>query len=101
MHDPIGVSGVQTVPNTLQSRGCLTPRRIAPHSHALLSATARVSRANRFSASNAADAQRAERHHAQAAPFERAAQLEHLRHERLRLDVAVARDRAGELVLDL
>ena len=38
MHEPIGLSGVQTVPNTLQSVGFLTPRRIAPHSQALLSA---------------------------------------------------------------
>ena len=41
MQEPIGVSGVQTVPNTLQSVGLFTPRRIAPHSHALLSATER------------------------------------------------------------
>ena len=41
MHDPIGFSGVQTVPKTLQSAGCLTPRRIAPHSQALLSGTDR------------------------------------------------------------
>ena len=39
MHDPIGFSGVQTVPNTLQSTGFFTPRRIEPHSQALLSGT--------------------------------------------------------------
>ena len=37
MHEPIGFSGVQTVPNSLQSVGFFTPRRIAPHSQALLS----------------------------------------------------------------
>ena len=41
LHDPIGFSGVQTVPNTLQSVGFFTPRKIAPHSHALLSGTDR------------------------------------------------------------
>ncbi len=41
MHEPIGFSGVQTMPNTLQSVGFLTPRRIAPHSQALLSGTDR------------------------------------------------------------
>jgi hypothetical protein len=41
MHEPIGFSGVQTVPKILQSRGCFTPRRIAPHSQALLSGTDR------------------------------------------------------------
>ncbi len=43
MHEPIGFSGVQTVPNTLQSVGRLTPRRMAPHSQALLSGTERYS----------------------------------------------------------
>ena len=41
MHEPIGFSGVHTVPNTLQSAGFLTPRKMAPHSQALLSATER------------------------------------------------------------
>ena len=36
MHDPIGVSGVQAVPNSLQSVGRFTPRKIAPHSQAVL-----------------------------------------------------------------
>ena len=43
MHEPIGFSGVHTVPNTLQSVGFFTPRRMAPHSHALLSGTERYS----------------------------------------------------------
>ena len=34
MHEPIGFSGVHTVPNSLQSVGRFTPRRMAPHSHA-------------------------------------------------------------------
>ena len=38
MQAPKGRSGVQPTPNNLQSRGCLTPLRIAPHSHAGLSA---------------------------------------------------------------
>ena len=37
MHEPIGVSGVHTVPNSLQSAGFLTPRRMAPQSQAGLS----------------------------------------------------------------
>ncbi len=87
MHEPIGFSGVHTVPNTLQSAGFLTPRRMAPHSQALLSGTERYSMPKRASASNAAycllDPQRAVGHLAQAAPLERAAQLEHLGHQRL------------------
>ena len=39
MHEPIGFSGVHTVPNNLQSRGRLTPRRMAPQSQALWSDT--------------------------------------------------------------
>ena len=54
MHEPIGFSGVQTVPNTLQSVGFFTPRRIAPHSQALWSGTGRYSMPKRASASNAA-----------------------------------------------
>ena len=34
-----GLSGVHTVPNSLQSVGRLTPRRMAPHSHCLWSGT--------------------------------------------------------------
>ena len=41
MQEPMGFSGVQTVPKILQSRGSLTPRRMAPHSQALLSGTLR------------------------------------------------------------
>ena len=37
MQEPIGVSGVHTVPNSLHSVGVLTPRRVAPHSQAGLS----------------------------------------------------------------
>ena len=35
MQEPIGLSGVQTVPNSLQSVGFLAPRRIEGHSQAL------------------------------------------------------------------
>ncbi len=41
MHEPIGFSGVHTVPNSLQSVGVLMPRRIAPQSQARLSGTGR------------------------------------------------------------
>ena len=41
MQEPTGFSGVQTVPKILQSVGFFTPRRMAPHSQALLSATER------------------------------------------------------------
>lgn len=51
MQEPIGVSGVQTVPNSLQSAGLFTPRRIAPHSQAGLSFAAGVTIEKRFSAS--------------------------------------------------
>ena len=39
MHVPIGVSGVQAVPNTLHSHGLMTPFSTSPHWHALGSAT--------------------------------------------------------------
>jgi hypothetical protein len=58
MHEPMGFSGVHTVPKTLQSRGCFTPRRMAPHSQALLSATEAVCRSKRRSASKVAKASR-------------------------------------------
>ena len=54
MHEPIGVSGVQSVPNNLQSAGFFTPRKIAPHSQAGLSLAATVWMSKTFSASNAA-----------------------------------------------
>jgi hypothetical protein len=54
MHEPIGFSGVHTVPNTLQSVGFFTPRRMAPHSQALLSATERYVMPKRRSASKSA-----------------------------------------------
>ena len=41
MQEPMGVSGVHAVPKTRQSVGFFTPRRIAPHSQALLSGTVR------------------------------------------------------------
>ena len=41
MHEPIGDSGVHTVPKILQSVGFFRPRRMAPHSQARLSATLR------------------------------------------------------------
>jgi hypothetical protein len=39
MQEPMGFSGVQTVPKILQSRGFLAPRRISPQAQVLLSAT--------------------------------------------------------------
>ena len=54
MQEPIGVSGVHTVPKILHSQGRFTPRRMAPHSQALLSATGTVVSAKRRSASKAA-----------------------------------------------
>ena len=39
MQAPMGWRGVQTVPKTRQSWGSFSPRRIAPHSQALFSAT--------------------------------------------------------------
>lgn len=51
MQDPIGVSGVHTVPNSLQSTGFFTPRRMAPHSQAGLSATRSSFMSKRTSAS--------------------------------------------------
>ena len=41
MQLPMGVSGVQAVPKTLQSVGFFTPRRMAPHSQARWSGTGR------------------------------------------------------------
>ena len=37
MQEPMGLSGVQTVPNSLQSVGFLTPRNMAGHSQLLAS----------------------------------------------------------------
>ena len=51
MQAPDGVSGVHTVPNSLHSAGFLTPRRMAPHSQAGLSAAAMVRMPKRTSAS--------------------------------------------------
>ena len=39
MQVPIGVSGVQAVPNTLHSQGLSTPLSTSPHWHAFGSAT--------------------------------------------------------------
>ena len=39
MQVPIGVSGVQAVPNTLHSHGLSTPLSTSPHWHAFGSAT--------------------------------------------------------------
>ncbi len=39
MHVPMGVSGVQAVPNTLHSQGLMTPLSTSPHWQALGSAT--------------------------------------------------------------
>ena len=47
------------------------------------------------------DAQTAVGDGSQAAPLERSPQLEHLRHQGLRLEIAVVRNAAGELILHL
>lgn len=52
MQVPMGVSGVQAVPNTLHSQGFKTPLRISPHLQALWSATLRLGMVNLSSASN-------------------------------------------------
>jgi hypothetical protein len=105
MQEPTGFSGVHTVPNILQSCGRLTPRRMAPHSQALLSAPKHSRWGKRRSASKLgellADAQRRIGHDTEPAPLELAAQLEYFGDEVLRLEVAVARHGARELVLDL
>ncbi len=56
MQAPIGDSGVQAVPKSLQSGGFFKPRTMAPHSQDLGSGTERLSTANRCSASNWAKA---------------------------------------------
>lgn len=55
MHEPIGLSGVQALPNSLQSVGFFTPRKIAGHLQLFTSATLRGLSAKRFSASKAAN----------------------------------------------
>ena len=54
MQEPIGLSGVQTVPNSLQSVGFLAPRKIEGHSQLLASRDGFVSMRKRRSASKAA-----------------------------------------------
>ena len=54
MHDPIGVSGVHAVPNTLHSQGFFTPFKISPHWQAFGSAMRNPGTLNFSSASNAA-----------------------------------------------
>src|ERR1700683_3717369 len=55
MHVPIGVSGVQAVPNTLHSHGLSTPLSTSPHWHAFGSATRTPGTLNSSSASQAAN----------------------------------------------
>ena len=105
MHEPIGVSGVQTVPNNLQSlrlldaaqdraafAGRIVARRDIDEAEALFRVVAFV---------GGLEAQRAVGQPAEAAPFEGFARLENRRHLGLRLDVAAARHGADVLVLDL
>jgi hypothetical protein len=56
MQAPIGVSGVQARPNSLQSLGLFTPRRMAGHSQLLVSRLFFSLSSNRSSASNSAKA---------------------------------------------
>ena len=56
MQAPSGVSGVQARPNSLQSLGLFTPRRIAGHSQLLVSRLCFSLIAKRVSASNSAKA---------------------------------------------
>ena len=89
------MSGVQTVPNNLQSTGLFSPRRIAPHSQAGLSWRRMVSMSKTSFGVESGIILRAicsalNRHVAEAAPFEAVAQLEHLGDDSLRLDVPSA-----------
>ncbi len=54
MQEPMGLSGVQTVPNSLQSVGFLAPRRIEGHSQLLASREGLVTMLKRRSASKSA-----------------------------------------------
>ena len=58
MHVPIGVSGVQAVPNTLHSHGLMTPLSTSPHWHAFGSATRTLGIEYRSSASKVANSGR-------------------------------------------
>jgi hypothetical protein len=104
MHEPTGFSGVHTLPKMRQSCGRRTPRSTAPHSQAGWSGDRLI--ADRKAALGVeigeflANAQRAVRQLAEAAPGEGATQLEDLGNELLRLAVAVAGHGTGKLVLD-
>ncbi len=104
MQEPIGVSGVQTVPNNRHSRGAFMPRRIAPHSQAGLSLARRLDEPEPPLCveirPGVLQLQRAVRQEAQAAPLETVAQLKHLRDFGLCARIAVARDGADIFVLD-
>ena len=104
MHEPMGVSGVQAVPNTLHSHGFLTPFRISPHWHAFGSAMRKPGTLNFNSASNAAylrfEFHAAVRDRAKPAPLEVIARLEDLEECFERASVAVAVDAARILVFD-
>ena len=54
MQEPMGLSGVQTVPNSLQSVGFFSPRRIDGHSQLFASREGFVVTSKRFSASKSA-----------------------------------------------
>ncbi len=54
MQEPMGLSGVQTVPKSLQSVGFLAPRRMAGHSQDFTSRESLAASWKRCSASKAA-----------------------------------------------
>ena len=105
MQVPIACSGVQAVPNTLHSHGLITPFRTSPHWHALGSATRTPGHAEALLGVEVRvrvrEPQRALGDEAEAAPLEVRAQLEHLGHHLERAQVALPRDDAPVLVLDL
>ena len=105
MHVPIGVSGVQAVPNTLHSHGLITPLSTSPHWHALGSATRTFGKAWCSSASKSANSGRSLQgalgDEPEPSPLEVRAQLEHLGEHGQRLRVALVAHDAGVLVLDL
>ena len=105
MHVPIGVSGVQAVPNTLHSHGLITPFSTSPHWHAFGSATRTsghvVAQLGVEGGELGAQLERALRDEAEASPLEVRAELEHLGQDLERPRVALVADHPRVLVLDL
>ena len=105
MHEPIGLSGVHTLPNSLQSVGFAAPRRIDGHSQpltslALMAGTSKRSSASKASNSglmrNALSGNRPSPRHSNSGRS-----AKNVVHELLRFPVAVARDGPRVLVLHL